>query len=115
MNNNLQINNQTSNKPSAPKYITQNDFIYFKNEFLKDLKKIESKLLSKLKSTTNQYETKISSMNSKINSFQTKILELSLSISSDNSKIECMNELFLFKSIIEEKSSSQEKKTKRIK
>ena len=110
MNNNLQINNQTSNKPSAPRYITQNDFIYFKNEFLKDLKIIESKLLSKLKSTTNQYETKISSMNSKIKSFQTKILELSLSISSDNSKIECMNELFLFKSIIEEKSSSQEKK-----
>ena len=112
MNNNLKIDNQTSPKPNDPRYISQSDFIYFKNELLKDMNTIESKLQSILKTNTEQYESKIFNINSKLNSFQTKILELSINISSDNSQIEKVNELFIFKSNIEEKLSSQEKKIK---
>ena len=56
---NLQLNNNQIIKQSDPKYISQNDFIYFKNELLKDLKVIESKILSKVKATTDQFESKI--------------------------------------------------------
>ena len=103
MNNNQQTNTEPSNKLSDPKYITQNDFIFFKNELLSDIKQIESRMLSRLKESIDQNESQIFSMNSKLNSFQTKLLELSTKINLDNSHIERINELFSFKSNIDEK------------
>ena len=114
MNNNQQTNTEPSNKLSDPKYITQNDFIFFKNELLSDIKQIESRMLSRLKESIDQNESQIFSMNSKLNSFQTKLLELSTKINLDNSLIERINELFSFKSNIDEKFISQEKKMKKL-
>ena len=114
MNNNQQTNTEPSNKLSEPKYITQNDFIFFKNELLSDIKQIESRMLSRLKESIDQNESQIFSMNSKLNSFQTKLLELSTKINLDNSHIERINELFSFKSNIDEKFISQEKKMKKL-
>ena len=114
MYNNQQTNTEPSNKLSDPKYITQNDFIFFKNELLSDIKQIESRMLSRLKESIDQNESQIFSMNSKLNSFQTKLLELSTKINLDNSHIERINELFSFKSNIDEKFISQEKKMKKL-
>ena len=114
MNNNLQINNQPPFKPSDPKYISQNDFIYFKNELLKDLKVIESKIISNVKGITDEYEEKMQNVNLKLSSCQTKVLELSTSLNSENSQLERVNKLFTFKSNIEEKVSSHEKKLKEL-
>ena len=111
---NLQLNNNQIIKQSDPKYISQNDFIYFKNELLKDLKVIESKILSKVKATTDQFESKILTMNSKINIFQTKITELSASINSDANQTERINKLYTFKTNIEEKFYLQEKRIKEL-
>lgn len=114
MNNNIQKNNQPPFKPSAPKFISQGDFIYFKNELLQDLKVIESKIISKVKAITDEYEEKMLNMNLKLSSCQTKILELSSNFSSENSQIERVNKLYVFKSISEEKLSAQEKKLKEL-
>ena len=111
---NLHLNNNQIIKQSDPKYISQNDFIYFKNELLKDLKVIESKILSKVKATTDQFESKILTMNSKINIFQTKITELSASINSDANQTERINKLYTFKTNIEEKFYLQEKRIKEL-
>ena len=110
-----QINNNQQFRPSDPKYISQTDFIYFKNELLKDLKTIESKIISKVKSTTDQYETKILNLDSKINASQTKIFELSSMLNSDKTQAEKVNKLFVFKTNAEEKISAQEKKIKDLK
>ena len=59
MNENLLQNNNPKMKPIEPKYINQNDFIYFKNELLKDLKEIESKINDKVKTTLEKNEEKI--------------------------------------------------------
>ena len=75
MNNNLQKNNQPPFKPSDPKFISQSDFIYFKNELLQDLKVIESKIISKVKSITDEYEEKMLDVNLKLSSCQAKCLE----------------------------------------
>ena len=114
MNNNIQKNNQPPFKPSDPKFISQGDFIYFKNELLQDLKVIESKIISKVKAITDEYEEKMLNMNLKLSSCQTKILELSSNFSSENSQIERVNKLYVFKSISEEKLSAQEKKLKEL-
>ena len=114
MNNNLQKNNQPPFKPSDPKFISQSDFIYFKNELLQDLKTIESKIISKVKAITDEYEEKMLNINYKLSSCQTKVLELSSNFSSYNSQIERVNKLYVFKSTIEEKLSTQEKKLKEL-
>ena len=114
MNNIHQINNNFQSKPSEPKYISQNDFIYFKNELLKDLKTIEVNILSKVKTATDQYDTKLLNMDSKINSCRSKMMELNSSISSDKSHMEKVNKLFVFKVNAEDKISSHDKRLKEI-
>ena len=109
-----QINNNQQFRPSDPKYISQNDFIYFKNELLKDLKNIESKILAKVKTATEQYDTKIMNMDSKINSSRTKIFELSSMLNSDKTQTERVNKLFVFKTNTEDKISSHEKNIKEL-
>ena len=108
MNNNIQL------RSSSPQYISQSDFIYFKNELLKDLKTIEANILSKVKTTTDQYDTKLLNIDTKLNLNRTKIFELSASISSDKSQIERINKLFVFKLNAEDKISSHDKRIKEL-
>ena len=84
-------NNNNQIKHSEPKYINQNDFIYFKNELLKDLKSIESKILSKVNTSQEDFHTKIININSKVTALNTKIFELSSNMSSEKSDTEKLN------------------------
>ena len=115
MNENLLQNNNPKMKPIEPKYINQNDFIYFKNELLKDLKEIESKINDKVKTTLEKNEEKILSIDTKINLCREKILELSSIINSDKSQSENINKLIIFKSKTEDKISLYDKKIKELK
>jgi hypothetical protein len=108
------MNNNILPRSSSPKFISQSDFIYFKNELLKDLKTIEANILSKVKTTTDQYDTKLLNIDSKLNMSRTKIFELSASISSDKSQIERINKLFVFKLNAEDKISSHDKRIKEL-
>ena len=108
------MNNNIQPRSSSPQYISQSDFIYFKNELLKDLKTIEANILSKVKTTTDQYDTKLLNIDSKLNLNRTKIFELSASISSDKSQIERINKLFVFKLNAEDKISSHDKRIKEL-
>ena len=108
------MNNNIQPRSSSPQYISQTDFIYFKNELLKDLKIIEANILSKVKTTTDQYDTKLLNIDSKLNMSRTKIFELSASISSDKSQIERINKLFVFKLNAEDKISSHDKRIKEL-
>ena len=108
------MNNNIQPRSSSPQYISQSDFIYFKNELLKDLKTIEANILSKVKTTTDQYDTKLLNIDSKLNMSRTKIFELSASISSDKSQIERINKLFVFKLNAEDKISSHDKRIKEL-
>ena len=107
-------NNNIQPKSSGPQYISQSDFIYFKNELLKDLKTIEANILSKVDTTLEQYDTKLLSIESKLNLSRTKIFELSASISSDKTQVERINRLFAFKSNTEDKITSHEKRLKEL-
>ena len=108
------MNNNILPRSSSPQFISQSDFIYFKNELLKDLKTIEANILSKVKTTTDQYDTKLLNIDSKLNMSRTKIFELSASISSDKSQIERINKLFVFKLNAEDKISSHDKRIKEL-
>ena len=57
-----------NNNSSSPQYISLNDFIYFKNELLKDLKKIETKLILKIDSSKKDFENKILNVEKKYDS-----------------------------------------------
>ena len=115
MNENLIQNNNPQIKFKEPKYINQNDFIYFKNELLKDLKEIESKILDKVKTSLEQNDEKMLSMDSKINTCRTKIFELTSSINSNQSQSERLNKLIIFKSKTEEKISSFDERIRNLK
>ena len=62
MDNNQKKTEPTSKRISEPGLISQSDFIYFKNQTLKDLKEIEAKILSKVKAATDQYDLKFTEM-----------------------------------------------------
>ena len=108
------INNNIQIKHSEPKYINQNDFIYFKNELLKDLKSIESKILSKVNTSQEDFHTKILNINSKVTALNTKIFELSSNMSSEKSDTEKLNKLITSKTISEDKIALHEKKIKEL-
>ena len=106
--------NNIQQRTSSPQYISQSDFIYFKNELLQDQKTIEENILSKVKATLDQYDTKLLNVDSKLNVCRTKIFELSANITSDKSQIERINQLFFFKSNLEDKIISQDKRLKQL-
>ena len=109
-----QINNNTQTRLPDPKYISQSDFIYFKNELLKDLKIIETNILSKVKTANDQYDSKLINMDTKINLCRSKVSELAASISSDKAQNERVNKLFVFKTNTEDKISAHDKRLKEI-
>ena len=101
--------------PTSPRYISQNDFIYFKNELLKDLKTIENKLNLKMDSSKREYENKFINVENKLDSLKSKMLENNSSGKDlDKNLSEKFNKLFFFKTSIEDKIFIHEKKLKEI-
>ena len=98
-------------------YICQNDFLYFKNELLKDLKTLESKLTKRIQSSKEEYENKITNIENKLYAIKEKLFENNKKsfvneINKDfNEKI---NNLIVFKEKIEEKIYNQEQQIKEI-
>ena len=101
-------------------YVGQNDFIYFKNELLKDLNIVDSKLTKRIQSSKEEFEDKIKSIENKLNAIKEKLLENSYNKNSSLNEInksfnEKINNLFIFKEKIEEKMYNQEQYIKDIK
>ena len=59
---------------------SKNDFIFFQNEILVDVKKIEMKLIEKLTHTTSFIENQTERYDSKIKDLTNKINQLSLAV-----------------------------------
>ena len=98
-------------------YVGQNDFIYFKNELLKDLNIVDSKLTKRIQSSKEEFEDKIKSIENKLNAIKEKLLENSY---NKNSSLNEINKSFnekinIFKEKIEEKMYNQEQYIKDIK
>lgn len=112
---NLIIKNVSPINNSPPiRYINQNDFIYFKNELLKDLKILESKCLSKIEASKSEYNNKFENIETLLESHKSKIFEISSSINIDKTHSEKINKLFISKTNIEDKLISQEKQIKEL-
>ena len=114
MDNNQKKTEPTSKRISEPGLISQSDFIYFKNQNLKDLKEIEAKILSKVKVSTDQYDLKFTEMDSKIKAYSEKIIELSQSVNAEQNQKERIDKLFEFKSSSEFKASNLEQRLENI-
>ena len=96
------------------RYINQNDFIYFKNELLKDLKIIESKCVSKIEESKSEYNNQFENIKTLLDSHKSKIFEISSTINLDRTHSEKINKLFISKTNIEDKLFAQEKKIKEL-
>ena len=87
VNNSFQINNSNQERSNSKSMTIMNnsmDFLYFKNDILKDLKKFEKDLTDKYNKGDLILKEEIISINNNINSINTKISELSTLISADN-------------------------------
>ena len=104
-----------NNNASSQKYISLNDFIYFKNELLKDLKVIESKLIFKMDSLKKEIENKIINIENKYDLLKSKMFETNKP-EQDFEKLysDKINKLFIFKTNTEDKIFIHEKKIKEI-
>ena len=109
------LSNMMNNNSSSPKYICHNDLVYFKNELLKDLKTIESKLILKIDSSKKEFENKILNIENKYDSLKYKMLA-NTNTEKDYGIIcsEKINKLFIFNENIEDKIFIHEKKLKEI-
>ena len=98
-------------------YVGQNDFKYFKNELLKDLKDVDSKLSKRIQSSKEEFENRIVNIENKLNAIKEKLLEnnKNSTFNEINKSInEKINNLFVFKEKIEEKMYNQEQQIKDI-
>ena len=88
VNNSFQINNNNQERSNSKSMTIMNnskmDFLYFKNDILKDLKKFEKDLTDKYNKGDLILKEEIININNNINSIKTKISELSTLISVDN-------------------------------
>ena len=114
MDNNQQKTEQSPRRSIQPILVSQSDFLYFKNQTLKDLKEIEANILSKVKVTTDQYDTKFSIMDSKVKEYSEKIFEFSLSLNEEKNNLERIDKLYEFKSNSEFKITNLEQRIKNI-
>ena len=98
-------------------YVGQNDFIFFKNELLRDLNVLDSKLTKRIQSSKEEFENKIMNIENKLNAIKEKLLEnnKNSTFNEINKSInEKINNLFVFKEKVEEKMYNQEQKIKDI-
>ena len=80
VNNSFQINNSNQERSNSKSMTIMNnsmDFLYFKNDILKDLKKFEKDLTDKYNKGDLILKEEIIDINININSMNTKISELS--------------------------------------
>ena len=75
----------------------QSELIYFKEDILKTLKMIESKLSLKQEESSSTLSSTLTSYDNKLDTFSQKITDLSNLISTDNSLREKVNILDTFK------------------
>jgi hypothetical protein len=98
-------------------YVDQKDFIYFKNESLKDIYDVNSKLSKRIQSSKEEFDNKIMNIENKLNVIKEKLLENNKNsiLNEINKNInEKINNLFVFKEKIEEKMYNQEQQIKDI-
>lgn len=112
--NSIPKNNAININNTSPKYISQNDFIYFKNELLKDLKTIETKLTLKMDSSKKELENKFLNFENQFNAFKSKKFETPPQSDIDKVYSEKINKLFFSKTKIEDKIAIHEKRLKEL-
>ena len=88
----------------------QKDILLFKDDVLKDLKKIEIKLNSKYENSSLSMESKLNEYNLKIETLSQKVYNLSSLISTDKNLQEKVDSLLKFKDQIKENYMEQELK-----
>ena len=98
-------------------FIEQNDLLYFKNELLKDLNTVESKLTKKFQLSKEEFKNKIMNIENKLDAIKEKLLENNYHsplIEINKGVNEKINNLFIFKEKIEERMYNQEQQIKGI-
>ena len=88
--------------------ISQNDLMYFKNEVLGNLKKMETNLKDTIKLVDKIIEDKLNPYQNKFEEMNNKIFDLSNLIAKDRTNFEKINQLLLFKQKTEDLLISQE-------
>lgn len=79
----------------------QKDIIYFKEDVLKDIRHLDSKLKLKLDTNIEKIDQKLKAYDSKFDSLIQKIADLSKLISNDNTIRERVDQLYAFKATTE--------------
>lgn len=90
-------NNPVNNQSQS----IQKDIIYFKEDVLKDIRHLDSKLKLKLDTNIEKIDQKLKSFDSKFDSMVQKIADLSKLISDDNTIREKVEQLSAFKATME--------------
>jgi len=75
----------------------QKELLHFKNDLLKDFKKIESNLNEKYSDSINDLKLRLKDYDNKFDNVNKKIMELSNTISNDNTIKDNINKLNEFK------------------
>ena len=91
----------------------QSELIYIKEDILKTLKKIESKLSLRQEESSSTLSSTLTSYDNKLDTFSQKITDLSNLISTDNSLREKVNILDTFKTNAENQITTHEIKINR--
>ena len=81
----------------------QKELLHFKNDLLKDFKRIESKLNEKYSDSINDLKLRLKDYDNKFDNVNKKIMELSNTISNDNNIKDNINKLNEFKKKIKKK------------
>ena len=87
----------TAHAPIINNTVTQNDLMYFKEEILGNIKRMENKVNEKVEIMTKMVDSKLSPYNSKFDEMKAKIFDLSNLISNDKSSVEKIAKLLEFK------------------
>ena len=116
---------QVPSIPPAPKLVQvdpiavqrksmQHDLIYFKEDILKSMRNIDSKLKNQFEANTEALEQRLVLYDSKLEAMTQKIADLSTLINKDNSIYERLDQLAAFKSATESTLTTHEVKQNMI-
>ena len=98
----------TAHAPIINNTVTQNDLMYFKEEILGNIKRMENKVNEKVEIMTKMVDSKLSPYNSKFDEMKAKIFDLSNLISNDKSSVEKIAKLLEFKAKADDTLQSHE-------
>lgn len=82
--------------------VKKNDFLFFQNEVLKDLKILENRINEKIKSLSNRIRQETNNNDEKISTQNNKIMEILNILSSNDEKLKVNSELSNFQNKIDE-------------